>query len=81
MACVANTARPAFGVWRISKMGDTGAPKGSSLVDSVGGAEEADEGREMLMALWSEPREEGLLMGVSMFAAMGSGCVVRVAIV
>lgn len=52
---VAKTARPAFGVWRISKIEDTGAPAGRlddrSLVEgSLGGAEDLEDGIESLEA-------------------------------
>lgn len=46
----AKTARPAVGVSRISKRGVEGAPGGRALENSVGGAEDADEGRDMLHA-------------------------------
>jgi hypothetical protein len=50
MSWVAKTARPAVGVSRISKRDVEGTPGGSTLDVLVGGAEEADEGLEMLHA-------------------------------
>jgi hypothetical protein len=58
MSCDAKTARPAVGVWRISKSGEVGAPAGKPLGDSEGGAEEVDEGLEMLDAVCMEAAAE-----------------------
>jgi hypothetical protein len=59
MSQVAKTARPAVGVWRISKKGDVGAPAGRSLVNGdAGGAEEDEDGREVVEAVWMEGQAE-----------------------
>lgn len=48
MGCDAKTARPAVGVSRTSNRGVDGAPTGSDFSASRGGADEAEDGREML---------------------------------
>lgn len=50
IACDANTARPALGVSRTSNRGVDGAPAGSGFAKSSDGADEAEDGREMLHA-------------------------------
>jgi hypothetical protein len=46
------------GVWRISKRGEVGAPAGRLDADSVGGAEEEDDGLEALDAVCMEAAAE-----------------------
>jgi hypothetical protein len=47
MSCNANTARPAVGVWRISKKDDVGTPTGRDEDEGCAdGAVEAEDGRE-----------------------------------
>jgi hypothetical protein len=68
IVCFAKTARPAVGVWRISKKGESGAPTGRPLSGGDGGgAEEDDEGREALVGVWME---EGALSVESMVVCM-----------
>lgn len=50
MGCDAKTARPAVGVSRTSKRGVEGAPTGGDVAAAGDGAEEAEDGREMLQA-------------------------------
>jgi len=50
MGCDAKTARPAVGVSRTSNRGIDGAPTGSDFTASRGGADDAEDGREMLQA-------------------------------
>lgn len=50
MSCDAKTARPAVAVSRTSNRGVDGAPTGSDFAASRGGADEAEDGREMLQA-------------------------------
>jgi hypothetical protein len=61
MSCDAKTARPAVGVWRISKSDELGAPAGRPLGESVGGAEDEDDGLEILEAVWMEAAAEDRL--------------------
>ena len=52
MSRAAKTARPAVGVWRISKRLELGVLTGRSLADGeVGGAEEEEEGRDVMVAV------------------------------
>jgi hypothetical protein len=66
MSCEAKTARPAVGVWQIPKSDDVGAPAGRALGDSVGGAEEDDDGLERLEAVWMEAAAEDNVSDASM---------------
>jgi hypothetical protein len=58
MSCEAKTARPAVGVWRISKSEEVGAPAGRPDAGSVGGAEDEDDGLEALEAVCMEAAAE-----------------------
>ena len=50
IGCDAKTARPAVAVSRTSNRGVDGAPTGGDFAVSCGGADEAEDGREMLQA-------------------------------
>lgn len=69
MSRAANTARPAVGVWRISKRLELGAPAGRPLADGeVGGAEEVEEGRDAMEAVRIDGHaEEGASESMAMW--------------